>query len=44
MRYYVCVGGGGWGRKLKDKGLKRSGEGSRVPGNPDSQLELFVDF
>lgn len=38
----MCVGGGGErGRKVKDKGHKRSGEGAGVPGNPDSQLEFL---
>ena len=40
-----CVWGvGDGGRKVKDKGLKRRGGGSRAPGEPDSHLELFVDF
>ena len=34
-----CGEGGGKG---KGRGLKRRGEGSRVPGNLELQLELFV--
>lgn len=30
------------GEKVKGRGLKRRGEESRVPGNLDLQLELFV--